>query len=157
MKLAEVLVERKDAQIKISELNERLQRIIFVQEGEQPAEQPTALLQELDDVIHRLEALIVAINRTNVQAQLPDGRTVMAAIAQRNVLCMQMDVLDTLIRSAGNRQFRTRGSEIKFVVTLDITQLQRERDRLARNYREVDTAIQAANWSIDLVEPDLVE
>ena len=152
MKLAEALVERLAAQTKISELNERLQRIILVQEGEQPAEQPSALLQELDGVVHRLEALIVAINRTNVQAQLPNGRTIMAAIAQRDVLRMHIGVLDTLIRSAGSTQFRTRGSEIKFVVTLDIAQLQRERDQLARDYRELDTAIQGVNWSTDLVE-----
>ncbi|MBH8554741.1 DIP1984 family protein [Nostocaceae cyanobacterium CENA357] len=152
MKLAEALVERKAAQTKIGELNERLQRIILVQEGEQPAEQPTTLLQELDDVVHRLEALIVAINRTNVQVQLPDGRSIMAAIAQRDVVRMQIGVLETLIRSASSPQFRTRGSEIKFVVTLDIAQLHRERDQLARAYRELDTAIQAVNWSADLVE-----
>lgn len=105
MKLAEALVERKAAQTKISELNERLQRIILVQEGEQPAEQPSALLQELDGVVHHLEALIVAINRTNVQAQLPNGRTIMAAIAQRDVLRMHIGVLDTLIRSAGSTQW----------------------------------------------------
>jgi hypothetical protein len=152
MKLAEALVERKAAQTKISELNERLHRVILVQEGEQPAEQPTALLQELDDVLQRLEALIGAINRTNLQAHLPDGRTIMSAIARRDVVRMQIGVFEALIRSAGSPQFRTRGSEIKFVVTLDIAQVQHDRDRLARHYRELDTAIQAANWSTDLVE-----
>ncbi len=152
MKLAEALVERKAAQEKIGELNERLQRVVLVQEGEQPAEQPAALLQELAEVAQRLEVLIVAINRTNDQALLPDGRTIMAAIAQRDVVRMQIGVLDTLIRAAGSPQFRTRGSEIKFVVTLDIAQLQRDRDRLAKQYRELDTAIQAVNWSADLLE-----
>lgn len=152
MKLAEALVERKDAQIKIGELTERLQRSILVQEGEQPAEQPSPLLQELEEVIHRLETLIVAINRTNVQTQLPDGRTIMVAIAGRDVIRTQITVLDTLIRSAGSPQFRTRGSEIKIVVTVDIAQLQRDRDRLARSYRELDTAIQAMNWTTDLVQ-----
>lgn len=117
MKLAEALVERKAAQEKIGELNERLQRVVLVQEGEQPAEQPAALLQELAEVAQRLEVLIVAINRTNDQALLPDGRTIMAAIAQRDVVRMQIGVLDALIRAAGSPQFRTRGSEIKFVVT----------------------------------------
>lgn len=152
MKLAEALVERKAAQEKIGELNERLQRVVLVQEGEQPAEQPAALLQELAEVAQRLEVLIVVINRTNDQALLPDGRTIMAAIAQRDVVRMQIGVLDTLIRAAGSPQFRTRGSEIKFVVTLDIAQLQRDRDRLAKQYRELDTAIQAVNWSADLLE-----
>jgi hypothetical protein len=152
MKLAEALVERKAAQTKISELNERLQRVILVQEGEHPAEEPTALLHELDEVIQRLEALIIAINHTNLHAQLPDGRTIMDAIAQRDVVRMQIGVLDALIRSAGSPQYRTRGSEIKFVVTIDIAQLQRDRDRLAKHYRELDTAIQAVNWSADLLE-----
>ena len=60
-----------------------------------------------------------------------------------------------LTRSFGRQAVRngsTRGSEIKFVVTLDIAQLQRERDQLARDYRELDTAIQGVNWSTDLVE-----
>lgn len=152
MKLAEALVERKAAQTKISELNERVQRVIFVQEGERPAEQPADLLQELERVAQRLTALIAAINRTNLQAQLPDGRTIMAAIAERDVVRMHLGVLDALIRSAGSPHFRTRGSEIKFVVTLDIAQVQRDRDRLAKQYRELDTAIQAVNWSVDLVE-----
>lgn len=152
MKLAEALVERKAAQTKISELNERLQRSILVQEGEPPAEQPADLLQELNEVVQRLEALIIAINRTNMQAQLPDGRTIMAAIAQRDVVRMQIGVLDALIRSAGSPQYRTRGSEIKFVVTVNVAELQRDRDRLAKQYRELDTAIQAVNWSADLIE-----
>ena len=152
MKLAEALVERKAAQTKISELNERVQRVIFVQEGERPAEQPADLLQELERVAQRLTALIAAINCTNLQAQLPDGRTIMAAIAERDVVRMHLGVLDALIRSAGSPHFRTRGSEIKFVVTLDIAQVQRDRDRLAKQYRELDTAIQAVNWSVDLVE-----
>lgn len=76
----------------------------------------------------------------------------MAAIARRDVVRMQIGVLDALIRSGGSPQFRTRGSEIKIIVTLDIAQLQRDRDQLSRDYRELDTAIQAMNWSTDLVE-----
>lgn len=83
---------------------------------------------------------------------MPDGRSIMAAIARRDVLRMRSSVLDTLIRSSGSPQFRTRGSQIKIVVTLDIAQLQRDRDQLSQSYREIDTAIQAMNWSTDLVK-----
>ena len=85
MKLAEALVERKAAQTKIGEINERLQRVALVQDGEKPAEDPLALLAELDMVALRLEVFILAINRTNLQATLPDGRTLTAAIAHRDV------------------------------------------------------------------------
>jgi hypothetical protein len=150
MKLAEALVERKPAQTKISEINQRLQRVALVQEGDQPAEDPTALLAELDEVAVRLQQLIVAINLANTATTLPDGQTLTAAIAQRDVLRMRLGAVDALIRAAGDKQYRTRGSEIKFVPTVDLAQLQRGRDTLARQYREMDTAIQAVNWSAEL-------
>jgi hypothetical protein len=152
MKLAEALAERKAAQTTIGELNERLQRVAVVQEGESPAEEPPALLMELANVVARLEVLIVAINRTNSQAEVASGMTITSAIARRDVIRMHQGVIESLIRSAGSPQYRTRGSEIKFVSTVDIAQLQRERDALAKQYREIDTAIQAANWSVDLIE-----
>jgi len=152
MKLAEALIERKAAQAKLSELNERLQRVLVVQEGERPAEDPAALLGELAEVAQRLEGLIVAINRSNMQARVAGEQTLTEAIAHRDVLRMRMGVLDGAIRSAGGPQYRTRGSEIKFVTTVDVAQLHRERDALAKQYRELDTAIQAANWSADLIE-----
>lgn len=152
MKLAEALVERKAAQQKLAELNERLQRVAVVQEGEQPSEQPAALLAELDEVATRLEGLIVAINRTNGQAALSDGRTFTAAIARRDVLRMRQGVLDALLRSVGSPQYRARSAEIKFVPTVAVPELQRQRDALAKEYRELDTAIQAANWAVELVE-----
>lgn len=152
MKLAEALVERKAAQEKISELSERLQRVAVIQEGEKPAEKPQTLLTELGKTCERLEELIVAINITNTEATLGDGQTLTAAIAQRDVLRMRQGVLDTLIRTTGNPQYRMRGTEIKFVTTVDIAKLQRERDDLAKAYRELDTAIQAANWTAELTE-----
>lgn len=152
MKLAEALVERKAAQTKISELNERLQRVAIVQEGETPAEDPAALLEELGQVAIHLENLIVAINRTNSAAVIADGQTLTAAIARRDVLRMRQGVIDALLRTTGSQQYRTRGSEIKFVSTLNVAQLQRERDALAKQYRELDTLIQAANWAIELAE-----
>jgi hypothetical protein len=152
MKLAEALVERKAAQQKLAELNERLQRVAVVQEGERPAEEPAALLAELDAVAGRLEGLMVAINRTNIQAALADGRTLTAAIAHRDVLRMRQGVLDALLRSVGSPQYRARGAEIKFVATVGVPDLQRQRDGLAKEYRELDTAIQAANWAVELVD-----
>lgn len=151
MKLAEALVERKAAQEKISELSERLQRVAVVQEGEKPPEKPQALLTELAKTCERLEQLIIAINITNTAAKLESGETLTEAIAKRDVLRMRQGVLDNLIRNSGT-QYRMRGTEIKFVTTIDIAKLQRERDDLAKQYRELDTAIQAANWAAELAE-----
>lgn len=153
MKLAEALVERKAAQTKISEINTRLQRIAIIQEGEKAAEDPTILLIELEEVTKKLETLINAINNTNIVSKLSNGQTITSAIAQRDVLRMKTGVIDSLINTLGSTyHFRTRGSEIKFIPTIDVNDLQKEKDTLAKQYREIDTAIQAANWSFDLVE-----
>ena len=152
MKLAEALVERRAAQDKIGQLNERLQRVALVQEGETPAEIPTDLLMELRQVADQLEALMVAINVTNLQATLPNGRTLTAAIAQRDVLRMRMGVIEALLRNVGSANQRIRGSEIKLIPSVSVAPLQKERDALAKEYRDLDTAIQSVNWTADLVE-----
>ncbi len=152
MKLAEALVERKAAQTKISQLNERLQRVVLIQEGATPAEEPELLLSELREVCQQLEGLITAINHTNLQATLPDGRSLTDAIAARDVLRMRLGVLDALLRTLGTQHQRARGSEIKIVATINPAQVQRERDALAKQYRELDTAIQAVNWTVALIE-----
>ena len=152
MKLAEALAERKAAQSKMGEINERLQRVVVVPQGEQPAEEPTDLLAELVAVAERLEWLILAINRTNIAATIASGASLTAAIARRDVLKMRMSVIDATLRNAGNQYQRTRGSEIKFSAAIDVAELQRQRDQLAKQYRELDTAIQAANWAVELNE-----
>lgn len=152
MKLAEALVERRAAQDKINQLNERLQRVALVQEGETPAEIPTDLLMELRQVSDQLETLMVAINRTNLQATLADGRSITAAIAQRDVLRMRMGVIEALLRNVGSANQRMRGSEIKLIPTVHVASLQKERDALAQQYRNLDTAIQAVNWTVDLIQ-----
>lgn len=96
--------------------------------------------------------MIVAINFSNTHAKLEDGQTLTEAIAKRDVLRLQQGVIDKLIRSTGNPQCRMRGTEIKFITTIDIAKLQRERDDLAKAYREIDTAIQATNWNSELIE-----
>jgi hypothetical protein len=90
-------------------------------------------------VAARLERLILAINRTNGQATLADGRTLTTAIARRDVLRMRQGATDALLRSVGSPQFRARGAEIKFVPTVSVPELQVRRDALAKEYRELDT------------------
>ena len=57
MKLAEALQERADLNRKIEELRRRLGNVLLVQEGEEPAEDPTELLNELDGAILCLSGL----------------------------------------------------------------------------------------------------
>jgi len=154
MKLAEALLERKSLKDQISALKERAINDARVQEGDQPAEKPEDLVAEINKQAERLEKLVIAINRTNARAQLPDGSSIMEAIARRDMLKLRHQVAKDLAEAAVPERggWRLTRSEVKFQPTIDIARWRREADSLAKAYRDLDAAIQAANWTIDLFE-----
>jgi len=156
MKLAEALAERKTLQDKLTRLRARLVANARVQEGDQPAERPEALLGEANDTAAALEILIVRINRTNIAAELPGEPllTIMEAVARRDTLRVRLTALSELVAAAqpGPQRFALTRSEIRSRPTVDVAGLQQQVDTQAREIRELDTRLQAANWTIELVE-----
>ena len=150
MKLAEALIERADLQKRLDQLEERLQNNALVQAGEEPAEDPASLLAELDTVTESLEALIVRINLTNASATV-DGVSVTALIAKRDCLQKRVRILRRFLQSASMTAMRSRGSEIVVKATVPVREMQKTVDDLSKSLREIDTAIQAANWSTELL------
>ena len=67
MKLATALAERSDIQNRINTISVRLDNNAKVQEGDVPAEDPKALMEELDRLIVRLEDLVARINLTTAE------------------------------------------------------------------------------------------
>lgn len=151
MRLAEALIERADAQKRIAQLQQRLARSAKVQEDEQPPEDPQALLAEVGQAIDDLTRLIQQINRTNAQTSFDDGRTLTDALAERDTLMMRRNVIAQVINAA-QAQPRYGRMEIKEFSTVNIAELQAQVDDLSRQYRELDTAIQQLNWTVDLIE-----
>lgn len=155
MKLAEALILRADHKKRLEHLRERLLRIAKVQEGDDPAENPAALLAEAERVAQELTRLIQRINRTNSSARLDDksgGQTIADAIAERDTLRLRHTLLSSVIQAAVVQQDRFTKSEVRFRSTVDVAALQQQADNLAQDYRELDTRIQSANWLIDLVD-----
>ncbi len=150
MKLAEALIERSDLQKRLDQLEERLQANALVQEGEAPAEDPDDLLKELDALSSQLTELITRINLTNA-ATVSDGLSLTARIAQRDVLTKKIRILRRFLTTAGQTGMRSRGSEIKIRSTVSVRERQAALDALSRELHRVDTEIQAANWSVDLI------
>lgn len=81
MKLAEALSERADIQKRMQQLCARLRRNALVQEGEKPAEDPHALLEEYGRLCERYEELIRRTNLTNA-ATTDGGETLTALLAR---------------------------------------------------------------------------
>jgi hypothetical protein len=149
MKLAEALALRADCQRRLEQLKQRLLRNAKVQEGDEPAEDPNALLAEFEQVSEQLLSLIQRINRTNAEATLA-GSTLTDALAQRDVLRLSQDMYRELAQAASVSQARTTRSEVKFRSTVSVVAIQRKADDLAKEHRELDAKIQEANWQIDL-------
>ena len=152
MKLAEALILRADCQKRLHEIKQRLIRSVKVQEGEEPPEQPQGLLEELNNLSNQLTDLIQKINRTNSSTLLEGNLSVSDALAQRDSLQLKKSIYDSVIQTAATRQDRYGRSEIKYISTVNIAELQTQSDRMARDYRQLDTKIQQANWNTELIE-----
>ena len=151
MKLAEALQERADLNRKIEELKRRLHNVILVQEGEEPAEDPAALLQALNEATARLEYLMAAINLTNCRTKV-NGETLTALIARKDALLVRLAAYRELVYQAGQNTARARGTEIRVKATLKATELQQAVDAMAKEVRQLDNLLQETNWKTKLAE-----
>ncbi len=151
MKLAEALNERADIQRRIAQLESRLIDNAKVQEGEEPAERPEDLLAELDGLFSRLEELMSKINRTNSQT-IQEGHTMTQLLARRDCLTRKIGVLRSFLQSASATVSRATRSEIKIKSTVSVAKMQKQVDGLSKELRELDSAIQALNWTTNLME-----
>jgi len=150
MKLAEALSLRKDLQSKISQLENRICNNVKVQEGDEPSENPTELMKELDRCLSQLEGLIAKINATNMNTKVGD-RTLTEMMAQREVLGKRITGLRSIFDRASGTNDRYSRSEIKFVTTIDVKSLSKKIDSLSQKLRELDIEIQTANFTTDLI------
>ena len=150
MKLAEALVLRADGQKRIEQLQQRLIQNAKVQAGDQPAENPEILQQELEQLAQELVLLIQRINRTNSRTELETGMSIADALAARDVTKLKSDIYRNLAQAAIVKQDRQTKSEIKFQSTIQVAEVQRKADQLAKEHRQLDTRVQQANWQTEL-------
>jgi chromosome segregation ATPase len=152
MKLAEALILRADIRKRIEQLRNRLALNIQVQEGSTPHEDPQDLLEELPHLVRQFTDLVKQINRTNAATPFEEGMTLTDALAERDALAIERSVLSSAIQTVGQPQNRYLRSELRSITTVNLGQLQKQVDDLARRYRELDTRVQALNWAVDLIE-----
>ena len=150
MKLAEALQARADLNTRIAQLRARLNNNALVQEGEDTAEDPNALLKQLNDCVSELQDLIARINLTNSTVKT-EGKTLTEWIAARDALTLKLSVCRDLVNTASSGAYRARGTEIRIKPAVNVKDLQDEVDAMAKELRLTDNRIQAANWANDLM------
>ena len=150
MKLASALSERTDIQNRISELSVRLNNNAKVQDGDKPAEDPIALLEELDRLINRLEELMTRINLTNSRT-VSDGKTITEILAKRDCLKKKIELMRNFLNIASNKVSRITRTEIKIISTVSVSEIQTKLDELSKQLRITDEKIQELNWTTELI------
>lgn len=134
----------------MSQLAARIEQNVLVQEGEQPAEDPLALLVEHDRLANDLRELILRINTTNLEVSIPGHQNMTDALAHRDVLRLQVRLRQSVAQRASARFDRSTRSELRYVSIVDVPLVRTEADELSAQLRELDTRIQEANWLNDL-------
>lgn len=153
MIVGEALTRRSDLQKRIAQLQDRLSANALVQEGEEPPESPEELLAEYSLLCDELQRLIAQINHTNTGTKLATGETVTEGLARRDVLALRQSGLRAVVRAAMNESFhRYSRSEIRMVRQVSVSEVQAQIDEMAKQRRELDTLLQAHNWTTPLIE-----
>ena len=158
MRLAEALMERSDLQRRGESLRSRIQASARYQEGEDPAEDAAALLEEAVETVDRLAGLVTRINLTNTAARLDDGTPLTSALARRDALRTRhgilVDAADAASGRGGGGSYAPRQmrSELRQIAALPIREVRDRADDTARELRELDARIQRANWEVELVD-----
>lgn len=150
MKLAEALAERAALTTRLTHLAQRAAQHARVQEGDDPVEDPAALLTEHDHVAAQLAELIARINRTNLATTLADGTTLTDALARRDVLRLSQQAWAKTADAGAARVDRFTKSEVRYVAAIDVAATRKRADALAKEWRELDVRIQEANWSNEI-------
>ena len=150
MKLATALSERADLQRRIAELSGRLYINAKVQDGEKPSEDPAELLKELNNNFEKLENLIARINHTNNETKSGD-LTLTDLIARRDCLKQKIGIMRSFLNTASEKVTRYSKTEIRILSTVDVSELQKEVDRISKELRETDETIQSLNWTTELL------
>jgi hypothetical protein len=149
MKLAEALSIRADLQKKVSQLKERLKSNVKIQEGDVPAEDPKELFEELENYLVQLEDLIYRINLTNTNT-IHKGCTLTKLIATKDVLSLRVSLMREVLNHTVEREDRYGRSEIKYIRTVDVSELRKSVDSYSKQLRELDLEIQSLNWITEL-------
>lgn len=151
MKLAEALQERADLNRNIEQLKDRLIHNVLVQEGEQPAEHPEKLKQELDVSILRLSYLISHINETNCKTFV-DGKSLTEIMAQKDTLSIKIHTYKDVVYTGSQTAYRARNTEIKIKSAITVADWQTEIDKMSKELRLLDNKLQEYNWKTELIE-----
>ena len=80
-----------------------------------------------------------------------DGDSLTALLARRDALKLKLSAYRDLAYNASQLARRATHTEIKVLSAVSVKDVQAQADTLAKDLRQLDNSIQAANWAADLI------
>ena len=156
MKLAEALARRHDLMTEIEQLQDVMQGSARWQEGSEPADNATEILDAIIALRQEAGSLIVRINLTNVRTVVPDSAdTIMMLLAKRDATQEMVKYCQSLLTAAGAGRrgalFRQLRTELPDVTNVDVLAIRDRMRGYAAAARGIDSTIQKLNWETDLL------
>lgn len=151
MKLAEALIQKKDLEVEIANLQSRLLENVKVQEGTQPFEKPELTLDKIKNTLSQLEDITIKIHKTNNIIKADADNNINELISKRDIVKLRHKVYSAAYKELFTRDRYATRSDIKYTVTADINNLLKYISDAAKEFRVLDTKIQSINWSTDLL------
>ena len=152
MKLAEALIIRADLKRRIEQTRERMYDNIIIQEGSKSNENTEDLINIFLDLQEELKNIINKINKTNNTLKFDNNKTISDVIVEREMILSKRNFLANVVKRASEPQVRYSNTEIRNIPTVNVIKIQKQVDKLSKEYRELDIKLQAKNWEVDLVE-----
>lgn len=151
MKLGDAMGQRVECEARLCDLKKRLIRNARVQDGEQPAEDPQTLLDDVDRTALRLVELVQSIHRTASKTAFDENSTLADVMAERDVLGCKRDLLIAVGDAATAGQEHASLHERHMVPAIQVGRIHRHVDQLSKRYREIDSRIQELTWRTDVI------
>ena len=81
-----------------------------------------------------------------------EGETLTQLLARKDALTLRVSAYREMVTAASHTAHRATRSEIKIFSTVNVKELQKQADDIARELRLLDNKLQQANWTVDLME-----
>ena len=154
MKLGEALELRAEMQNNTVLMAKRMEHNAKAPEGVKPSEDPYELMDEVDTTSESLCQLIQRINKTNARTEVESGLTLSDLLTDREILRTRYGFYKTLAESStiSYRSYLRSPDAVSLQGVMDVSEMRKKADEIAREYRTLDLRIQSANWVVDLLE-----
>jgi hypothetical protein len=152
IKLAEALLIKAEYEKRLESLRTRLAVSARIQEGNFPPEDPETLLADVQTCLEALASLSKRISITCSQTLLESRKTLADALIDQEILLKKESIYQSTIEAAIIPTDPPETSNILWRSTVNIAGLHRRIEDILKEYRLLETQIQKASWSTELVD-----